>query len=312
MSEESVYAGHPLFLNHLARTYNVSNSFCIGDAVHRHPPFNGLGSNTCIQDAYNLAWKLAFVHRGLASPELLKTYSQERQPVGKSVITRANQAFREHHHVWEALGALPKELGERKRILEELSEPTPQGKIRREEFQTAIQGTATEFHGLGIEMGQHYTGPGVYNFDEAAPFQLTGQAAENPVLYHLPNTYPGSRLPHVWLNKAVPITPISTIDLAGHGRFVLLTGIGGGSWKGAATKVAAEYGVPLEVHSIGFRQDWEDYYFEWSRLRGVDESGAVLVRPDRFVAWRAQEVLGSEEECAAKLGEVFKAILGNA
>jgi len=289
-----------------------SNSFCLGDAVHRHPPFNGLGSNTCIQDAYNLAWKIAFVHRGLASPELLKTYSQERQPVGKSVITRANQAFREHHHVWEALGALPKELDQRKRILEELSEPTPQGKIRREEFQRAIQGTATEFHGLGIEMGQHYTGPGVYNFDEATPFQLTGQAAENPVLYHLPNTYPGSRLPHVWLNKAVPITPISTIDLAGHGRFVLLTGIGGGSWKGAATKVAAEYGVPLEVHSIGFRQDWEDYYFEWSRLRGVDESGAVLVRPDRFVAWRAQEVLGSEEECTAKLGEVFKAILGNA
>lgn len=61
--------------------------------MHRHPPFNGLGSNTCIQDAYNLAWKIAFVHRGLASPELLKTYSQERQPVGKSVITRLIRHF---------------------------------------------------------------------------------------------------------------------------------------------------------------------------------------------------------------------------
>lgn len=42
-----------------------SRSFCLGDAVHRHPPFNGLGSNTCIQDAFNLAWKVAYVIQGM-------------------------------------------------------------------------------------------------------------------------------------------------------------------------------------------------------------------------------------------------------
>src|SRR5947209_13662549 len=65
--------------------------FCLGDAVHRHPPFNGLGSNTCIQDAFNLAWKVAYVHKNLASPSLLESYNAERQPVGLGVITRANQ-----------------------------------------------------------------------------------------------------------------------------------------------------------------------------------------------------------------------------
>jgi 2-polyprenyl-6-methoxyphenol hydroxylase-like FAD-dependent oxidoreductase len=43
----------------------AGHRFCLGDAVHRHPPFNGLGSNTCIQDAYNLAWKIAYVMKGL-------------------------------------------------------------------------------------------------------------------------------------------------------------------------------------------------------------------------------------------------------
>ncbi|CAH0051948.1 unnamed protein product [Clonostachys solani] len=294
----------------VAENYSVGNVFCLGDAVHRHPPMNGLGSNTCIQDAFNLAWKIALVHRGLASPALLSTYSLERQPVGKSIITRANQAFRDHFEVWSAMGTLPKDVEKRKRIFAQLSEPTLEGKRRREDFERAIHGTAKEFHGLGVEMGQLYTGPGIYDADEPVPFQLTGEAAANPVLYYQPSTYPGSRLPHVWLDKAVPTEPTSTIDIAGHGRFVLFTGIGGQAWRGAATKAAANYGIPLELHSIGFRQDWEDPYFEWSRLRGVEESGAVLVRPDRFVAWRAKEVLASEEECATKLGEVIKAILG--
>lgn len=82
--------------------------FCLGDAVHRHPPMNGLGSNTCIQDAANLAWKVALVEKGkIPSPQevlkdgianrfmsgsagkaLLDTYTLERQPVGAQVVQR--------------------------------------------------------------------------------------------------------------------------------------------------------------------------------------------------------------------------------
>ncbi|CAK7227591.1 hypothetical protein SCUCBS95973_006593 [Sporothrix curviconia] len=302
------------FINEIvAETYSMGNVFCLGDAVHRHPPMNGLGSNTCIQDAFNLAWKVAYVHRGLASPALLDTYSLERQPVGKGVITRANQGFRDHFHIWDALGALPKTVEERRAVLAGLEAPTPAGQRRRIAFQRAIQHTSHEFGGLGIEMNQHYDGPGIYTADEPEPWQLPGRAAEDPVLYHEPSTYPGSRLPHAWLNRGATPTArrTSTIDIAGKGKFVLFTGIGGDAWRAAAARVSQELGgVPLEAHTIGFRQDWEDFYFAWAELRGVEESGAVLVRPDRFVAWRAQEVAGNEAACAAKLGAVMRSILG--
>ena len=284
--------------------------FCLGDAVHRHPPFNGLGSNTCIQDAFNLAWKLAYVHRGQASPSLLETYTLERQPVGSGIIARANQALRDHAHVWDALGALPPTVTERQQQFAELSSHSAAGKKRRLALREAIKGTGHEYHGLGTEMGQHYAGAAVHDADEDAPYSPTGRAASDPVYFYEPNTYPGSRLPHVWLNKAVPTTPVSTIDVAGRGRFVLFTGVGGDTWKAAAARISRELGVPLEAYSIGYRQDWEDVYFDWEAVCGVEESGAVLVRPDRFVAWRAKEVLGGVDECAARLGQVMRSVLG--
>lgn len=272
---------------------------------------NGLGSNTCIQDTFNLAWKIAYVHKGLASPSLLDTYSVERQPVGASIITRANQAFRDHSDIWESLGTLPSDVQARREILSELQEPTPKGRARRVAFQKAITETSREFHGLGIEMGQVYSGQGVYANEESVPYERFGRAAEDEVLYYEPSTYPGCRLPHVWLNKAVPTEPVSTIDLAGHGAFTLFTGIGGDAWKSAAEEVSAELGVPINVHSIGFRQEWEDTYFDWERLRGVDEDGAVLIRPDRVVGWRTQSLPGSSESpCAAKLSQAMRSILG--
>ncbi|KAL4748419.1 hypothetical protein BDW72DRAFT_195796 [Aspergillus terricola var. indicus] len=294
----------------VAETYSDGNNvFCLGDAVHRHPPLNGLGSNTCIQDAFNLAWKIAYVHRGIAGASLLSTYSAERQPVGHGIVTRANQAFRDHQQIWAALGMLGASLEERQLALQELAEPTVAGRERRQTLQKAVAHTAHEFHGLGIEMNQRYESPGIYDADEADPFALPGRAAEDPVLYYEPNTYPGCRLPHVWLNRAIPGQPVSTIDLAGHGAFTLFTGIGGEPWKQAAESVCGKLGVTVHAHSIGFRQDWEDVYFEWERLRGVEESGAVLVRPDRYVAWRSDGVLKDVAACEEKLSAVLKAIL---
>jgi hypothetical protein len=196
----------------------------------------------------------------------------------------------------------PTDLSARKEILEELKSATVEGSKRRRALHAAIKHTSHEFHGLGVEMNQYYDSQGIYTADEPNPYAPPGQAAKDKVLYHERTTYPGSRLPHAWLNKAIPRDPISTIDIAGHGVFTLLSGIGGGPWKKAAEMVAETLKVPIQVHSIGFRQDWEDVYFEWESLRGVEESGAVLVRPDRFVAWRAPEVLQDTGACASKLG----------
>ncbi|CZR64451.1 uncharacterized protein PAC_14349 [Phialocephala subalpina] len=205
----------------VAEEYSRDNVFCLGDAVHRHPPFNGLGSNSRTKDAFNLAWKIANVLKGYASSNLLSTFSIEPQPVSQSIITRANTSFREHSRIWEVL-MYPEELSDR-----------------------------------------FYTGPGVYAADEPVPFALEGHAAEDPVLHYMPSTYPGKRLPHVWLNKRCPVDVISTVDLAGKGRFTLLTGIRGETWKLAAVIVGKELNIEIRAYSIGVGQDWVDVYSDW-------------------------------------------------
>src|SRR5690606_24197057 len=94
-------------VNHMYATeYSKGRVFCMGDAVHRHPPSNGLGSNTSIQDAFNLAWKLAAVIRGEAAPSLLDTYTAERAPVGKQIVIRASMSIAETGPIFQTLGLL--------------------------------------------------------------------------------------------------------------------------------------------------------------------------------------------------------------
>lgn len=76
----------------LAERYRVGNVFIAGDAAHIHPPTGGQGMNTGIQDAYNLAWKMALVLRGMASERLLDSYEAERRPVGAEVVARTRAA----------------------------------------------------------------------------------------------------------------------------------------------------------------------------------------------------------------------------
>ncbi|MET0293264.1 MAG: FAD-dependent monooxygenase, partial [Steroidobacteraceae bacterium] len=89
--------------HHFATTIARGRVFCAGDAVHRHPPTNGLGSNTSIQDSYNLAWKLHYVLRGLASPSLLDSYDDERAPVARQIVERANQSIADTGRIIAAL-----------------------------------------------------------------------------------------------------------------------------------------------------------------------------------------------------------------
>ena len=249
-------------------------------------------------------------HIGLAAPELLDSFSIERQPVGKSIVTRANEAFGHQMNVWKSLGLLTEDTEARKKAMQELKQSSPDGAARRKAFSAAIETSRHEFHGLGIEMGQHYIGNAIYNDDET----VDNTPNESPntskrVLEYVPSTIPGRRLPHVWLDAACPGGMISTNDLAGKGAFCIFTGPGGENWKSAAAAVSKKLSVPINAFSIGFRQDWEDVYMEWESVRGVKESGCILVRPDRFVGWRYKEALNSEEACAQKLEKVLSVIL---
>ncbi|KIW92098.1 uncharacterized protein Z519_07082 [Cladophialophora bantiana CBS 173.52] len=285
-----------------AETYSKGNVYCLGDAVHRHPPNHGLGSNTCIQDAHNLAWKIAFVDKGIAGDELLDSYSIERQPVGLDVVTQANTSLRNHKKIWEVLGNMEPTVAARVEAFNILKEDSERGRKRRADLQAALRLINREEHGLGIEMNQRYTSSAVHKSDQGPQPTFDSDPLEH---YH-PTTYPGARVPHVWLSRTVPSKAISTYDLAGKAHFTLFTGIGGDGWRAAAKKVSSELGVPFEVYSIGFRQEYEDRYLDWAKIRDVADSGCVVVRPDFFVAWRSQEW---ESDSPEKLLAVMKSVL---
>ena len=201
------------------------------------------------------------------------------------------------------LGNLQPTVSERIAAVNELRSDSDAGRARREMLKGSLEALHTEEHGLGIEMNQRYSSSAVWHkgVGEVPTFST------DPKQYYHATTYPGARLPHVWLNSAIPSKRISTIDLAGKGNFLLLTGIGGGGWKTAAQQISQDLGVPLTAHIIGFRQDYEDMYLDWARLRGVGESGCVVVRPDYFIAWRTERWEGPSSTQA--LREVLTIVL---
>ena len=293
--------------------YSKGNVFCLGDAVHRHPPYNGLGSNTCIQDAYNLAWKLSYVLKGHANASLLSTYGEERQPVGKYIVGRANDSARLQLSLFSVLGVFEPDIERRMEIVAELEADSPKGAERRKAFRNAFNDMEQERTDVGAGMNQCYKSEAVYLDDEKSP-PPTAANDRDATLYHTQGTYPGFRLPHAPLGVPVITGPqlpeISTHDLCGKGKFTILTGIGGkNTWSSAAASVSSSLHLDIAVYSIGWGQDYEDILFDWFERRGVEEKGAVLVRPDRTVAWRSMTAL-AEKECCDKLGKVMRRILG--
>ena len=213
--------------------------------------------------------------------------------------------MRDEMACWALLGITEPSLERRREILEEFKADSDAGRARRSAWRKAIEQRQHEHDAIGGEMNQRYSSTCIYLKDETkGPPKYENDA----VLYYQKSTYPGSRLPHAWLNKATPTKPLSTHDIAGKGTFAILTGIGGReAWNNAADKVSKKLNVDIRVSSIGWRQDYEDSYFQWDSVKGVDNHGAVLVRPDRFVAWRCQNRGGATPE---KLGLVMKAVLG--
>ena len=267
--------------------------FCAGDAVHKHPPSNGLGSNTSIQDSYNLAWKLAMVLRGQAGAELLDTYTTERAPVARQIVLRANKSAREFGQFFDAFGIAPGDTeAEMIEKMAERKENTPAGQAKREALRIGMELKNYEFNAHGVELGQHYASTAVVGDGSQPP-----EPDRDPELYYRPTTVPGARLPHVWVGDSR--RRVSTHDLARYGRFTLLTGIAGEAWAAAAAKVGAALDVPLDAVVIGPGREITDLYFDWATMREVAEDGALLVRPDKHIGWRAQRLPADPEKSLA-------------
>lgn len=288
-------------INHvISETYQQGRVFLAGDAAHRHPPANGLGSNTSIQDAYNLAWKLGLVLSGQAGAHLLDSYTAERQPVGQQVVDRAMKSVADMLPISTALGFKPDQsMDEGWAGLHELAENSASGAKRRAQLHSAVELQNYQFNAHGVELGQNYRSDAVVADGTDAP--VPTRDAE---LYYNPSTRPGGRLPHVWLQAGTDT--VSTLDICSSEELTLIVGIGGEAWVRAAGKVAADFGIRLATRSVGYRQPYDDVRGDWARVSEIGDHGCLLVRPDRHVAWRSPDL---PPDPNAELGRVLRQVL---
>nr|WP_299372846.1 FAD-dependent monooxygenase [uncultured Tateyamaria sp.] len=163
--------------------------FIMGDAAHRHPPSNGLGSNTSIQDAFNLAWKLSAVIRGQAGAALLDSYSQERAPIAKQIVTRANQSIGEFGPIFQALGMTGgDDVGAIKANMDARCDPGAEAEAQRAALRAAIAFKSYEFDAHGVEMNQRYRSDAIANAGQPEPAFV-----RDAELHYQPTTWPCAR-----------------------------------------------------------------------------------------------------------------------
>ena len=287
--------------NMYAKKMSKGRVFCAGDATHRHPPSNGLGSNTSIQDGFNLAWKLAYVIKDKAGTELLDTYSIERSPIAKQIVTRANQSIAEFGPIFEALG-LSDTLDpvKMKKNMDERKQNSTKAEKQRQDLREAIAFKKYEFDAHGVEMNHRYKSNSVLTEGDKEP-----EFKKDKELFYQPTTYPGARIPHAWVYDKTGIKH-SLLDLCGKGNFSIFTGIGGEEWLKAAKNIETQLGIKIQCNIIGPDQDFEDHAGEWSLIREISDSGLILVRPDQHICWRSKDMISNSSE---KLMDVMKKIL---
>jgi 2,4-dichlorophenol 6-monooxygenase len=253
-----------------------------------------------MQDAFNLAWKLAFVIKGHAEPALLDTYSDERVPVGRQIVARANQSRKDYAGIREAL-AIDESDDPLAAMLAKITSPTEDGVAAREALYAGLELKNTEFNAQGVELNQRYSSTAVI----ADPVAGEEHWQRDRELYLQATTRPGAKIPHAWLVNEHGLR-VSTLDVTGHGKFSLVTGLAGTAWADAAATLDADY---LRTVVIG-RPEYTDADGEWHAQREIHEAGALLVRPDGYIAWRQSAAVRDVDEARRQLIATLDAVLG--
>lgn len=286
----------------LADKFSVGRVFMCGDAAHRHPPTGGLGLTSAMHDVQNICWKLAMVLQGVAGDELLSTYADERRPVDARNVRRSLENAAQWRVTWDALQLSDPGLSvdEKWAHLSRLWSTDPADDEFKKFARDVFSHHSMEFHEQNIEYG--------YTYASSAVVEDGTQPLHNPddIRLYLQETRPGHPLPHAWVEQSIGVKT-STINLVTQGRFLLIIGEDGEAWRTAAHEVARSLGVPVDVVSIGHTTgDYLDPRLAWTKNRGISGSGAVLVRPDRFVGWRSKEMVADP---VASLTGAFERIL---
>ncbi|MGE4482707.1 FAD-dependent monooxygenase [Acidocella sp.] len=236
----------------VAEHYRAGPLFLVGDAAHRFPPTGGLGLNTGLQDAHNLAWKLAAVIRGEAGEDLLDTYEGERRPVA---WCNAEQSLGNAQRL-SALAALdcPQDVS----VSSEAMQAWLDEADRRARIDAAIELQRQHFNSIGLQLG--------FSYDPLAPEVVVDRFE--------PRADPGCRLPHGWFTEGgIRRSTLSLLDA----RTFTLIAVG----DDAAWRAALEGGRP-SPRLVMCDAAWR-FETDWLKLVGLSEGGGVLVRPDGHI-----------------------------
>ena len=234
----------------VAERFATSRVVLAGDAVHLFTPTGGFGMNTGMDDASNLAWKLAALVQGWGGSNLLQSYEIERKPIAHRNTTAARELNKQ-------LANMPP--------IDAIDENSPAGEATRRTVSVHLATMTEEYASLGVQLGARYDGSPIIAPDGAPP--------PDDYLRYVPSGVPGGRAPHVWMNAGRGYGD-SLYDRMGLGFTLLRLGrkAAGGE---AIVQAARQRNVPLTVLDVPLPEARELY--------GRD---LALIRPDQHVAWR--------------------------
>ena len=267
----------------VVRKYAEGRVYLLGDAAHRFPPTGGLGMNTGIADAHNIAWKIASVLKGKADSTLLESYEMERRPVAVKNCAESRENSENIMEVFSLLGldldgmeklaqakyrlrflpvklrdaltSVPKWIADRKlrRVFTDVR--------LRAKVDATVSRQIGHFDRLGLDIGYTYEAGAI--IDDGSSVDI----ADDEVSDYIPSTRPGARLPHCWVDTTEGRKSVH--DFLVYDRFILFTHVSGIS----AEPVSSE--IPL--HCVD-TSSWSAVPEGWPN--------AMLVRPDGHIAWR--------------------------
>jgi putative polyketide hydroxylase len=240
----------------VARELVRNRVLLVGDAAHQLPPIGGFGVNTGIQGLHNAVWKLALLRAGLAGPALLRTYETERRHVARYNVERSL---------------------ENTRLVERINAAARGDPAQPLSPQEAVAASRRYGNFAGMELGFSYESPAIIPDGSAPP------SVADEVVDYAPSAQPGRRAPHVWIERGG--TRASILDFFGP-HFTLICGARSQPWTAACMAAREELRIPLEAYAVG--RDFDEPTGRFAERYGIGDGGAVVVRPDGHVAFRAQ------------------------